>query len=80
MKPNMAPISTSWPISSSERRFSASTSGIGGRVGTMTTVIASARYRRTRVGTSWVPKIGITISSEAIRNNGNRKLEIQAPI
>src|SRR5690606_31954133 len=59
------------------RRLSASTCGIGGKLGTSRTLMASARYRRTRVGTSWVPMIGITINIAAIRNNGSRNWPTQ---
>ncbi|MCY1310223.1 hypothetical protein D9M70_603930 [compost metagenome] len=79
-KPSMAPMRISQPISSSARGLSASTCGIGGRLGTRTTQIASARYRRTRVGTNWVPMIGMVISSAATRNSGQTKLPIQPPI
>src|SRR3989344_936681 len=58
----------------------ASITGIGGKVGIITTQIARARYRRTRAETSWVPMIGINISRAEMRNSGSRKLPTHAPI
>ncbi|MNJ82328.1 hypothetical protein D3C77_816500 [compost metagenome] len=42
--------------------------------------MASASIRRTRLGTNWAPKMGMTINSEAMRNSGSRKLASQPPI
>ena len=44
---------------------------VGG--GLMTTVIATAKYRRTRRGIRVVPNTGMTISIDATRNSGNMK-------
>ncbi|MNY64488.1 hypothetical protein D3C86_2016120 [compost metagenome] len=67
-------------ISSSALRSSALTGGIGGRPGAITKVIAKAKYRRMRVGTRVVPKIGMTISNEPMRNSGNMNVATQVLI
>src|SRR3989338_2377741 len=74
------PIRISWAIQIKACRLMASITGIGGKVGIITTQIARARYRRTRAETSWVPMIGININSAEMRNSGSRKLPTQAPI
>ena len=47
------------------------TAGIGGSPGAMHTVMATAKYNRTRRDTRVVPNTGMTISIEATRNRGN---------
>src|SRR5690606_12978645 len=80
MKPSTAPMRICSAISSIMRRLSASTSGIGGRLGDSSRVMASARYRRTRRGTRLPPNTGMTISKAPMRNSGSRKALTQPPI
>src|SRR5471030_584141 len=79
-KPNTAPMMICSPISSSPLKSSGLTGGMGGNAGVMTTVIASAKYARTRLGTRVVPKIGMTISKVPTRNSGNMNVATQVLI
>ncbi|MNV95592.1 hypothetical protein D3C71_1904990 [compost metagenome] len=46
----------------------------------ITTVIASAKYSRIRLGTSVVPTIGMVINTAPTRNSGSMKLATQVLI
>ncbi|MNV78089.1 hypothetical protein D3C71_1715590 [compost metagenome] len=46
----------------------------------MTTVMARAKYRRIRLGTSEVPNTGMTISKAPTRNSGNMNVATQVLI
>jgi hypothetical protein len=49
-------------------------------MGAMSMVISKASPRRIRAGTSWVPKMGITIRKLARRNSGQRCWPTHWPI
>ncbi|MNN84418.1 hypothetical protein D3C81_2015780 [compost metagenome] len=78
--PNRAPMMICSAISINALKSRACTSGNGGSAGTMTTVMARAKYSRTLVGTSVVPNTGMVINTAAMRNNGRMKLATQVPI
>src|SRR5450830_1294002 len=76
-KPSKAPKMICSAISSSPLRSSGCTSGIGGRPGVMTTVMARMKYKRIRCGNRVVPKIGMVMITAPTRNAGSMKLATQ---